>query len=84
MQDLEHTIECDNCLKQFQPMDKWDETCSECRDYCRYEATEVEKCPTCKSKNISSGIGFAGGGGFGAYSFCESCKQVFDKVPIDD
>jgi histidinol phosphatase-like enzyme len=36
-------------------------------------------CNLCGSADISAGYGLAGGGGIGAYNFCNGCQRVLDK-----
>lgn len=37
-------------------------------------------CGLCGSTGIVPGYGLAGGGGVGAYNFCDSCLRVLDKT----
>ena len=41
-----------------------------------------EKCPVCRSINLESGYGMAGGG-MGVYTYCEDCGTIIDKVQTD-
>lgn len=37
-------------------------------------------CGLCGSADIVPGYGLAGGGGCGAYNFCDGCQRVLDKT----
>lgn len=49
-------------------------------DAAEFTPPEPDGCP---HKNTIGGFGLAGGG-YGAYTFCEDCGQVIDKVCEED
>lgn len=36
-------------------------------------------CGLCGSDDLQPGYGLGGGGGIGAYNWCESCQRILDK-----
>lgn len=36
-------------------------------------------CGLCGSADLEAGYGLGGGGGIGAYNYCQSCERILDK-----
>lgn len=43
------------------------------------EQRQRNVCGLCGSADIHAGYGLGGGGGIGAYNWCNGCKRILDK-----
>ena len=44
------------------------------------EATGRNVCGLCGSADLQPGYGLGGGGGIGAYNWCQNCERILDKT----
>ncbi len=47
------------------------------------EKRNANVCGLCGSADLVAGYGLGGGGGIGAYNYCQSCQRILDKTEDD-